>query len=51
MDVMEKSSMRPCKRCNGQIFWTDCSHGGYWTHLIHPDDGHDAHPLIDPITL
>lgn len=48
MDVVEKPSMRPCKQCNGQIFWQDCPTGGWWIHLVHPDDGHDAHPLVEP---
>ena len=31
-----------CAACAGSIVWIDCPTGGWWAHLRHPDDDHDA---------
>ena len=33
----------PCKICQSSVGWVSCPTGGWWAHLVHPDDGHDAY--------
>lgn len=32
----------PCKVCEDLVYWIDCPTGGWWAHVTHPRDGHDA---------
>jgi rubredoxin len=34
--------MDECTRCGGEVIWQDCPTGGWWYHLDHPADNHDA---------
>jgi rubredoxin len=31
-----------CLRCDGELVWQDCPTGGWWYHVSHPSDEHDA---------
>jgi hypothetical protein len=31
-----------CLACDGIVMWIDSPTGGWWAHVDHPDDGHDA---------
>lgn len=31
-----------CGQCGSGIHWQDCPTGGWWIHLDHPEDNHDA---------
>lgn len=33
-----------CGVCSGPTVWIDAPTGGWWKHMIHPEDGHDAEP-------
>lgn len=33
-----------CTTCGGLIGWVACPTGGWWSHIVHPADGHDARP-------
>jgi hypothetical protein len=33
-----------CAPCQQQCLWIECPTGGWWSHIIHPDDGHNADP-------
>lgn len=37
-----------CLTCNGQVQWQECDTGGWWVHICHPDDNHDAKPGWKP---
>lgn len=40
-------SIRPserCTRCQGLIHWVNAPTGGWWSHVVHPSDHHDAEP-------
>lgn len=37
-----------CNRCYTICYWIDCPTGGWWAHIVHPDDGHDADPGYSP---
>lgn len=32
----------PCTVCREPIFWQPCPTGGWWVHVQHPENGHDA---------
>lgn len=34
-----------CMACGCRIEWIECPTGGWWAHLIHPVDEHDAKPV------
>ncbi|KWT63143.1 hypothetical protein ADL21_04565 [Streptomyces albus subsp. albus] len=34
-----------CAACEAPVAWQDCPTGGWWHHLDHPGDGHDAIPM------
>ena len=34
-----------CAKCGHDIRWVDCPTGGWWSHLEHPENGHDATPV------
>lgn len=45
--VLEVNTPPPtsvCGVCKGVVGWIDCPTGGWWSHEVHPDDGHDAAP-------
>lgn len=42
MTQMCRTCMRPCQ-------WIDCPTGGWWAHLTHPEDGHDA-DIVEVVT-
>lgn len=31
-----------CGACGHRVLWIDCPTGGWWSHAVHPADGHDA---------
>ena len=31
-----------CSVCGKPVVWVSCPTGGWWSHLDHPDDDHDA---------
>lgn len=31
-----------CTLCHGQVVWQECPQGGWWIHVRHPSDDHDA---------
>lgn len=31
-----------CQDCKDFIHWIDCPTGGWWAHITHPADNHDA---------
>lgn len=31
-----------CAVCGGDIIYWDSPHGGWWSHVVHPADEHDA---------
>lgn len=31
-----------CETCLAPIRWVSCPTGGWWAHVDHPSDGHDA---------
>lgn len=34
--------MAACIECGGRAQWVECPTGGWWSHEVHPEDGHDA---------
>jgi len=36
-----------CKTCEKPIGWVACPTGGWWSHKEHPEDDHDAEPLLE----
>lgn len=41
-DEIESGKLRPCGTCRRLAQWIDCPTGGWWAHLVHPTDNHDA---------
>lgn len=35
-------ALADCLVCNSSMYWIDCPTGGWWKHVDHPDDDHDA---------
>lgn len=31
-----------CRSCGTGVQWIECPTGGWWAHLVHPPDDHDA---------
>lgn len=42
MSLLPKRGSYRCKTCSEKITWVDCPTGGWWSHLDHPEDNHDA---------
>lgn len=40
--------MSICDTCNTFTQWVECPTGGWWSHVDHPEDGHDANPGWQP---
>lgn len=40
-----RGSVPVCMACGCRIEWIDSPYGGWWAHLIHPVDEHDAKPV------
>ena len=36
------AARRDCLTCGNKAQWIECPTGGWWAHLIHPEDGHDV---------
>lgn len=34
--------MYVCIECGGDARWVECPTGGWWSHVVHPEDDHDA---------
>lgn len=37
-----------CRRCGADLAWQPCPTGGWWHHVLHPADHHDAEPGYFP---
>lgn len=31
-----------CRVCDELMYWVECPTGGWWRHVTHPEDDHDA---------
>lgn len=40
-----------CEKCNGLIEYIVSPTGEWWSHDVHPDDGHDASPTGRPFSV
>lgn len=41
----EPDAVPACMACGCRIGWIECPTGGWWAHLTHPVDEHDAKPI------
>jgi hypothetical protein len=35
-----------CEICDEMVLWIECPTGGWWRHVDHPEDDHDAEAPI-----
>lgn len=35
-------NVHACIHCGQPCYWVDCPTGGWWAHVQHPQDDHDA---------
>lgn len=41
-DVTSVPFTTGCRACRRPLIWYESPTGGWWAHVTHPDDGHDA---------